>query len=87
MQHPEAERLYLKIIHVLHPRYHSKIVGDILKIKQMSKCVCIHDITRLTIMKMKIKMKYKSYRYDNRSRRGHKNNKYKVLQYNDAYMY
>ena len=48
---------YLKIIHILHPSYHLKIIGHILKTKQTSKCVCIHDITQLVIMKMKVKMK------------------------------
>ena len=32
--------LFGKIIHVLHPRYHPKIIGHILK----NKCVCIHAI-------------------------------------------
>ena len=46
----------------------------------MSKCVCIHEIIRLIIMKMKMKLKKKSQRYDiNRpsSRHGHKYRKYK----------
>ena len=33
---------YLKIIQILRPRYHPKIIGHILKSKQKSKCVCIH---------------------------------------------
>ena len=28
---------YLKIIHILHPRYHPKIIGHILKNKQKDK--------------------------------------------------
>ena len=48
---------YLKIIHILHSSYHLKIIGHILKTKQTNKCVCIHDITQLIIMKMKVKMK------------------------------
>ena len=43
---------FLKIIHILHPRYHPKIMGHILKNKQKNKCVCIHELT-LLIMKMK----------------------------------
>ena len=50
---------YLKIIHILHP----KIIGNILKNKQ-NKCVCIHEIIRQIIMKMKMKMKNTSHRYD-----------------------
>ena len=30
-QHPEAELLLFGNIHILHPRYHSKIKGHILK--------------------------------------------------------
>ena len=46
----------------------------------MSKGVCIHEIIRLIIMKMKMKLKKKSQRYDiNRpsSRHGQKYRKYK----------
>ena len=35
---------YLKIIHILCPRYHLKIIGHILKNKEKSKCVYIHTI-------------------------------------------
>ena len=69
---------YLKIIHILHPRYHPKIIGDVLKNKQKKKCVCIHEIIRLIIMKMKIKVKNRSHSYDinrPRSRHGHKYSK------------
>ena len=31
--------------------------------KQKNKCVCIHEIMRLTIIRMKMKMKNKSHRY------------------------
>ena len=44
---------------------------------------------RLIIMKMKMKIKNRSHRFDMnspRSRHGHKYNKYKVSQYDDAYM-
>ena len=30
-QHPEAELRYFKIIHLLYSRYHTKVIGDILK--------------------------------------------------------
>ena len=35
---------YLKIIHILHPRYHPKIIGHILKNEQKNKCACFHEI-------------------------------------------
>ena len=66
---------YLKIIHILHPRYYPKIIGHILKNKQNNKYVCIHEIIRLFIMKMKMKVKNKLLRDDingPRSRHGHK---------------
>ena len=43
---------YLKIVHI-HPRYHLKTIGHVLRNKQKKKCVCIHEIIRLIIMKMK----------------------------------
>ena len=55
---------YLKIRHVLYPRYYPKIVGHILKNKQINKCVRIHEIIRLIIMKMKMKMKNRSHPYN-----------------------
>ena len=70
----------MKIIRTLHPRYHPKIIGHILKNKQKKKCVCIHEIIRLIIIKMKMKMKNRSQRYiinRPRSRCGHKYGKYK----------
>ena len=39
----------LKIIHIFHPRYHSKTTGHILKNKQHNKCVCIHEPSDYTI--------------------------------------
>ena len=51
---------YLKIIHILHPRYHPKLKGYTLKNKQKkSKCVCINEIMRIIVMKMK----KRSHRY------------------------
>ena len=73
---------YLKIIRILYPRYHPKIIGHILKNEQKSKCFCIHEIIRLIIMKMKMKMKNKSHiYYINRPspRYGHKYSKYKTF--------
>ena len=56
---------YLKTIRILHQRYHSKVIGHILKNKQKNKCVCIHHIIRL----IKMKMKNRSHSYDiNRSK-------------------
>ena len=74
---------YLKIIHILHPRYYPKIVGHILNNKQKNMCVCMREIlTIIIIMKIKMKMKKRSHIYDiNRpkSRHGHKYSKYKAL--------
>ena len=70
---------YLKIIHVLDPRYHLKIIGQTLK-KRKRTSVSVF-IMRLIIMKMKMKKKYRSYRYDInrlRSRHGHKYSKCKT---------
>ena len=55
---------YLRIIQILHPRYHPKIIKHIQKYKQKSKRVYIHDITRLIIIEMKINLKSRSHRYD-----------------------
>ena len=44
---------YLKIIHILHPSYHSKIIKNIAKNKKKNKYVCFHQIIWLIIMKMK----------------------------------
>ena len=53
---------YSKIIHI--PPDHPKIIGHILKIKQKSKCACIHEIIQLIIIKMEMKMKIRSHRQD-----------------------
>ena len=66
------------IIHILHPRNHSKIIGHIPKNKQRNKCVCVDEIVRLIVMKMKVKRR--SYKCDiNRPRswHGHKYSKNK----------
>ena len=71
---------YLKIIHILHPRYHARIIGHSLKNKEKNRCVCIHEIIHLMIMKMNIKKKNWSHRYDinrPRSRQEHKYSKHK----------
>ena len=46
---------YLKSIHIFHPPYHPEIIEHTLKNKQQNKYVCIYEIIRLTIMKMKMK--------------------------------
>ena len=61
---------FLKIIHILHPHYHPKIIGHIIKSKPKNKCVCIHEITQLIIMKMRMRMKNRS----NRPRFKHRHN-------------
>ena len=71
---------YLTIIHILHQRDHPKIIRYVLKNKQKNKCVCIHEVIRLIIMKIKMKMKNRSHRRDinrPRSRHGQKYSKSK----------
>ena len=65
---------YLKII-ILHP----KIIQHILKNKQRNKCVCIHEIMRFIIMKIRWKWKkdHIDTTYRPRSRHRHKYNKCK----------
>ena len=70
-QHPKLKFRYLKIIDILYPRYPSKI---------KNKRLCIHEIIRLIILKMKMKMENVSNRYDinrPRPRHGNKYSKYK----------
>ena len=55
---------YLKIVHILHPRYHPEIIGHIPKNKQNNKFVCVHEIIWLIIAKMKMKMKTGSHIYN-----------------------
>ena len=73
--HPVAELLLFEN----YSHYHPKIKGHILKNKQNSKCVFIHEI-----------IKNRSHRSDiNRpmSRHGHKYSECKVSQYDDTCMY
>ena len=70
---------YLRIICILYPHYHLKIIGHILKNKQKNRCVYFHEIIQLIILKMEIKMKNRSHRFNiNRlmSRHGCKYSKY-----------
>ena len=81
-----SNTLRLKIIHVLLQRFHPKVIGHILKSEQKNKCVFV----RLNMMKMTMKMKNRSRRYDRnrpRCRHGCKYSKYTLSQYDDAYMY
>ena len=77
----------MKIIHN-HPRYHQKIVVLILKNKEQ---VCLYSwYYAINHNENEDGMKNKSHRYSinrKKSRRGHKYSKYKVPQYDDAYMY
>ena len=68
---------YLKIICILHPLYHPKIIGYILK---KSKRRVAFVFLRLILMKMKMEMKNRSHRYNinrSRSRHRHEYSKYK----------
>ena len=51
-QDPEAELLLFENCSY-SSRYHLKTIGHVLRNKQKKKCVCIHEIIRLIIMKMK----------------------------------
>ena len=50
---PRLNFCCLKIIHILYSRYHPEIIGHILKSKENNKCVRIHEIIWLIIVKMK----------------------------------
>ena len=74
-EHTEAELLLFENYAGYSYTSSHKIIDHILKNKQKNKCVCIHQIIQLIIMKMKVKMKNRSHRYDNKrpwSRDGHK---------------
>ena len=43
-----------------HPRYYTKIKGDILENKEKNKCIGFNDIIWLMIMKMGLEMKNRS---------------------------
>ena len=79
-QHPEAGLLLFNENYSYSwSTLSSKTIGHTLKNKQKNKCVCINQITRLTTMKMKIKMENRSNRHNinwPRLRHGHKNSKY-----------
>ena len=73
---------YLKIIHILHPRYRTKTIGPILKNEHNSKRALTHVITQLISVNMKMKMKNRSHGYDIKRPKKHglnmdKHNKYK----------
>ena len=77
-----------RIIHIFHPCYHPKIIEHILKNKQKKKHVFIHEITRLIIMKMKMKMKNEQITQIKqkipRSRYGHKYSRYKKMSHKQS---
>ena len=56
-----ANFCYLKIIHILYPHYHPKILGHTLKKKNKSVNGCIYEIIRVFMTKMKMKMKNRSH--------------------------
>ena len=71
---------YLETIHILQTRYHTKTIRHVLKDNQKNKRVCIHEIIRLFIMKMKMRMKNRLHWYDinkAKSRLEYKFTKYK----------
>ena len=69
----------LKIISSLHPSYHPKIVGDILKNMQKIVVPVLNEIIWLMAMKTRLKTKKRSYIYNinwPRPRHGQKYTKY-----------
>ena len=66
-------------------------MGHLPKNKQKNKRVCIHKIIQLIIMKIKIKMKSRSHKYDINRPKSRNAQKYskerKRCYYDDAYMY
>ena len=88
-QHPEAELLVFGNYSHSSPGLSSKNNRTYSKNKRKNKCVCIHEIIRLIIIKIKMKMENRSCRYDinrPRSRHGHKYSNKEVSQHDDAYM-
>ena len=54
-QHPQAELLTFEFYSHSSSTLSPKLIGHILKSKQKNKCVCIHEILQLIIIKMKMK--------------------------------
>ena len=82
-QHPQVDLLLFHNFSRSSYTSSSKYNGTYSKNKEKNKCVCIHEIVQLIIMKMKMEMKKKSHKYDiirPRSRHGHKYSKYKKFQ-------
>ena len=69
---------YLKIIHFLHPCYHPNLIWEILKNIAENKCLCFTEIIWLIIIKIMVKMKNRSQRYDIMARHGYEYTKYKM---------
>ena len=55
--HPDAELLTCQNYSHSLSTLSTKTIGYILKNKQKNKCVCIHEIIQLIVMKIKMKMK------------------------------
>ena len=68
----------LKIIRLLYPRYHPKIIRDILKNVE----ICLNQVISFMAVKMRLKMKNRSHRYNIkrlRPRQGPEYTKYKMF--------
>ena len=68
----------LKIFFYHYPRYHPKIMKDILKNNIKNKCVCLNNVIWLMKMKMRLKMKNRSQINRPRPRHGHNYTRYKI---------
>ena len=78
--HPEAKPLLVENYSLSSSTLLSKNNKTYSKNKQKNKCVCIHDIIWLIIIKTKMEMKNRLHRYDIKrpsSRHAHKYRKYK----------
>ena len=76
-QHPEAELLLFENCLHSSSTFSSKN-NTTLKNKQNNKCVCIHEIIQVIMMKVKMKNRSHSYdKYRPKYRHGHKYSKYK----------
>ena len=80
-QHPESERLLFENYSLSLSRLSPKNNRRYSKKCTKNKCVCFNEVIWLMTMKVRLKMKSRSHRYDiNRTklRHGHKYSKYKM---------
>ena len=74
-QQPETDFRYLEIIYFFNPRYHQKIIGDILKTVQKPSH-SVNEVIRSMTIEMRLKMNNRSQRYDINKLRPRQDHKY-----------